>query len=183
MDIMGTLLEILKYTIPALVVMGTSFMIVRRFLVSQIQRQQIALFKDSQDITLRLRLQAYERLVLFTERISPRNLVTRVYAPTMTVRDLQIAMTLTIRTEFEHNLAQQIYVSRNVWETVKGVKEQEINMVNQIAKTLDPDLPAKEMHGRILDIVLQAESNDLPTDVALKIINDEVKKVMALDLV
>src|ERR1019366_157382 len=114
-------------------------LIVKKFLVSQMQRKQVALFKDTQDITLRLRLQAYERLVMFVERISPRQLVTRVYDPSMTVRDLQIAMTMTIRTEFEHNLSQQIYVSHNVWETVKGVKEQEINMANQLSRALNPD--------------------------------------------
>ena len=63
--------------------------------------------------------------------INPGNLVTRLYDPSMTVTDLQVAMVMTIRTEFEHNLSQQIYVSQNVWETVKGVKEQEINMADR----------------------------------------------------
>lgn len=180
MDILDTTLEIAKYTIPALVVMACSYMIVKKFLVSQIQRKQIALFKDSQDITLRLRLHAYERLVVFIERIGPRQLVTRVYDPSMTVRDLQVAMTMTIRTEFEHNLSQQIYVSRNVWETVKGVKEQEINMANQLSKTLDPDAHAKELYSRIMGVILKTEE-ELPTEVALKIINAEVRKVMAFD--
>ena len=182
MDILETSLEVVKYTIPAIVVMATSHMIVKKFLVSQIQRKQIALFKDSQDITLRLRLHAYERMVLFLERISPRQLVARVYDPSMTVYELQVSITMTIRTEFEHNLSQQIYVSRNAWETVKGVKEQEINMYNQIARSLAPDATAKEFHARIMGFILKSEE-DLPTDVALKIINDEVKKVMSIDAV
>ena len=169
MDVLGTILDVVKYTIPALVVMATSYMIVKKFLVSQMQRKQVALFKDTQDITLRLRLQAYERMVLFMERISPRQLVSRVYDPSMTVRDLQVAMTITIKTEFEHNLSQQIYVSRNVWETVKGVKEQEINMANQLAKTMNPDAPAKELYTRIMEVILKSDE-ELPTDVALKII-------------
>jgi len=182
MDIVGTLLELTKCTLPAAVVLAASYLIVKKFLVTQIQRQQIALFKDSQDITLRLRLHAYERMVLFVERISPRQLVSRVYDPTMTVRDLQVAMMMTIRTEFEHNLSQQIYVSRNVWETVKGVKEQEINMVNQMAKSLDPEQPAKELHTRIMNVIMQTEE-ELPTDVALNVINDEVRRVMAFDTI
>jgi hypothetical protein len=182
MDIVGNLLELVKYTLPAVVVLAASYLIVKKFLVSQIQRQQIALFKDSQDITLRLRLHAYERMVLFVERIGTRQLVNRLYNPSMTVRDLQVAMVMTIRTEFEHNLSQQIYVSRNVWETVKGVKEQEINMVNQLSKTLDGELPAKELHTRIMNIVLQTDE-ELPTDVALNVINDEVRRVMAFDTI
>ena len=80
--------------------------------------------------------------------------------------------------EFEHNLSQQIYVSKNVWETVKGVKEQEISMVNQVAEKMDPSAPAKELYTKIMDYVLSADGQT-PTDVALTIINDEVKKVMA----
>ena len=178
MDIMVATLEILKYTIPSLVVLTSSYLIVKKFLVSEIQRKQLAIFKDTQDTTLRLKLQAYERLVLFIERISPRQLIPRVYDPSMTVRDLQQAMTMSINGEYEHNMSQQIYVSNNVWETVKNVKEQELTMVNRISQTLNPDAHARELHARILDIISK-EEDDLPTDVALKIINAEVKKVLS----
>jgi len=173
-----TLLEILKYTLPALVVLVTSYLIVQKFLVAQNQRKQLALFQDAQDITLRLRLQAYERLVVFIERISPRQLIPRIYDPSMTVRDLQAAIAINIRAEFEHNMSQQIYVSRNVWETVKNVKEQEINMANQMGKALNPDAPAKELNTRIMDM-LQNVDEQLPTDMALQIINNEARTIMA----
>ncbi len=178
-NVTTTLLEILKYTIPALIVLAASHSIVKKFLVSQVQRKQLAIFQESQDITLRLRLQAYERLVLFVERINPGQLIPRIYVPAMTVSDLQQAIVINIRAEFEHNLAQQIYVSKNVWETVKNVKEQEINMAIRISQTLNPDAPGKELHKRILDILLKADEQ-LPTDMALQIINDECKRVMSM---
>ncbi len=177
MDIVQTLLEIVKYTLPSGIVLAASYLIVKKFLVTETQRKQLALFQETQDVTLRLRLQAYERLVLFIERINPRQLLPRVYDSSMTVQDLQQMIILSIRTEFEHNLAQQIYVSRNVWETVKGVKEQEINMVHHLGKSLDPNAPAKDLHTRILEFVLKSEG-ELPTEVAIHIINDEVKKLM-----
>ncbi len=182
MDITTTLLEIFKYTIPAIIVLISSYLIVNKFLVSQMQRKQLAIFKDAQDITLRLRLQAYERLVLFVERITPRQIIPRVYDPSMTVQDLQQAITMTINAEFEHNLSQQIYVSSNVWQTIRGVKEQELNMVNQLARTLDPSLPARELHIRILEVISKTEEDDLPTDVALKIINSEAVRIMNYEL-
>ena len=178
MDMMAATLEILKYTIPALIVLISSYLIVKKFLVTETQRKQLAIFKDSQDTTLRLKLQAYERLVLFIERISPRQLIPRVYDSSMTVRDLQQMMTYSIKTEFEHNMSQQIYVSNNVWETVKNVKEQELNMINRISQTLDPEAPARDLHARILDVMQKAEE-DLPTNVALQIINNEVKQVLS----
>jgi hypothetical protein len=177
MNVVATILDILKYVLPALVVLIATSIIVNKFLISENKRKQLAIFQDAQDITLRLRLHAYERMVLFIERISPRHLITRVYDPTMTVRDLQVAMTLSIRSEFEHNLSQQIYVSKNVWETVKNVKEQELNMINRVSQTLNPEAHASELHVRILEMISKTDA-ELPTDVALQIINAEVITVM-----
>jgi len=177
-NLFATALEIVKYTIPSLVVLCSSYLIVRKFLVSENQRKQLALFQDAQDVTLRLRLQAYERLVIFIERITPRQLIPRVFEHSMSVRELQLAMTLSIRAEFEHNLSQQIYVSKNVWETVKNVKEQEINMVNQIGKSLNPEAPARELHALILNYTSKADE-EMPTDVALHIINEEVRTLLS----
>jgi hypothetical protein len=174
---MVTALEILKYTIPALIVLISSYLIVKRFLVSEITRKQLTLFQDGQETTMRLRLQAYERLVLFIERIHPRQIIPRVYQSGMTVSDLQQTLVFNIKTEFEHNLSQQIYVSKQVWDTVKSVKEQEINMVNQIAKQLQPDAPAKELHQRIVDFVVTTET--LPTEMALEVINEEAKRMLS----
>ncbi|XZF14269.1 hypothetical protein ACTHGU_21015 [Chitinophagaceae bacterium MMS25-I14] len=172
------LLDILKYILPALIVLAASYLIIQKFLTTQTQQKQLALLQDTQDITIKLRLQAYERLVLFIERIHPRQLVPRVYESGMTVSTLQQLLVFNVNTEFEHNLSQQIYVSRQVWETVKSVKEQELNMINQIARQLPADAPAKDLHMRIVDYVMTVEG-DLPTDIALQTINEEAKKVLA----
>lgn len=172
-----TLLEILKYTLPALIVLAACYLIVKNFLVTEAQKKQMAIFQDVQDTTIRLRLQAYERLVLFIERISPRLLIPRIYDSSMTVRELQSAISFTIRSEFEHNLSQQIYVSKNAWQTVKSVMEQELSMVNNIAKGMDPASPAKELHSKILNYILTVDG-ELPSEVALHVLNDEVKKVL-----
>ncbi len=171
------ILEILKYILPALVVLGASYSIINKFLTKETQKQQIDLMRDTQDTTIRLRLQAYERLVLFIERIHPRNLIPRVYMTGMTVGDLRQALVFNINQEFEHNLSQQLYVSKTVWETVKNVKEQELNMINNIAQQLNQSDSAKELHRRMVDYVLTVEG-ELPTDIALQIINDEAKRVM-----
>lgn len=174
----AVLLDILKYTIPAFIVLVATSLIVNKFLVAQTQRKQLAIFQDTQDITLRLRLQAYERLVLFVERIHPRQILPRVYDADMTVMDLRTSITINILAEYEHNMSQQIYVSKNAWETIKNVKEQEISMANQIAGKLDPNAPAKDLYKLIMDYVLQADGQT-PTEVALTVINQEASKVMS----
>lgn len=136
------------------------------------------MLSQTQDVTIRLRLQAYERIALFVERIHPRQLVPRLYQNGMTVTDLQQTLIFNINTEFEHNLAQQIYVTRQVWETVRRTKEQEIAMISQIAKNLDPMAPAKELHIKIVDYILTT-SGELPTEIALNMINEESKRILS----
>jgi len=176
--ILETILEILKYTIPALVVLLSSYMIVKKFLVSEITRKQIALMHDTKDTTIRYRLQAYERLVLFVERIAPQALVPRIYQKGMSASDLRSALVFNINSEFEHNLSQQVYVSKEVWQTVRSVKDQEVNMINHIHQSLPADAAAVELHKRIVDYVLTAEG-ELPTDIALQVIHGEAKRVLS----
>lgn len=173
----NTLLEILKYTLPAVVVLIASSLIVRRFLLSDLKEKQIAMLRENQGATVRLRLQAYERLALFLERIHPRQLAPRVYTAGMTVAELQAHLLFNINTEFEHNLSQQIYVTKTVWDTVRGVKEQELNMINGIAAQLSPDADAKELHKRMVDYVLSVDG-ELPINVALQMVNEEAKTVL-----
>ena len=175
---MQTLLEILKYTLPAIIVLVACSLIVRRFLLTDLKEKQIAMLRENQGPAVRLRLQAYERLALFLERVHPRQLAPRVYQSGMTVGELQATLIFNIRTEFEHNLSQQIYVSKAIWDTVRGVKEQEMNMINSIASQLDYNADAKELHKRMVDYVLTIEG-DLPIDVALHMINDEAKTVLS----
>lgn len=177
MSITQTLLDILKYVLPAMIVLIAATSIVNRFIRAETQRRQIAVFEGAQDVTLRLRLQAYERLAMFIERLSPRQLIPRVYNGEMTVGDLHAALVLTIRSEFEHNLSQQIYVSKDVWDIVRGVKEQQLTMINRVSETLNPEAPARDLHARILELQARTDG-DTPTDMALQLIHDEVKKVM-----
>lgn len=177
MNTTAIIFELLKYTLPAIVVLVATSLIVKRFLVTDLKEKQLAMLRDNQETTVRLRLQAYERLVLFIERIHPRQLVPRVYQAGMTVADLHAVLVYNIRTEFEHNLSQQIYVSVRVWDTVRNVKEQELTMINTINQQLNPEDPAKELHKRIVDYILSVESQ-LPTDAALQMINEEAKSVL-----
>lgn len=173
---MDILLEILRYTIPGIVVLIACSIIVKRFLITEIKKKQFALLRESQGTTTRLRLQAYERLAVFIERINPRYLIPRVYESGMKVKDLQSAIQFQINAEFEHNLSQQIYVSRQVWETVKGVKEQELTMVHSLASQLPAEAPAQELHRKIIEFVASADSQ--PTELALSIIHDESKHML-----
>lgn len=172
--------EILKFTVPALVVLICTSIIVKRFLVTETERKRMAIFQEGLSKTMMLRLQAYERLSIFVERIHPRSLISRLYEPNLTVQQFHLTLIQNIQQEFEYNLSQQIYVSNEVWRTVTTVKEQEMAMINKIGGSMDPNLPAREMVNRIMDY-LQHEDTVLPAQIALEMINNEAKMVLSIN--
>lgn len=171
------ILEILKYILPAVVVLIATYLIVNKFLVREIERKQLAIFSQNSNYTLQMRLQAYERLAIFVERMHPNSMISRFYIKDATAQDLQLAMVQSIRAEFEHNLSQQIYVSHEVWQTIQAVKEQEITMINRVGSTLPMGAPASDFVKTLTEQVLTDEA-ELPTSIALEAINREAKRAL-----
>jgi hypothetical protein len=170
-------LEILKYLLPSLVVLACAYYIISSFLKNEIEKKRLAIFSDNQKITLPMRLQAYERLTLFAERMDVQNMITRFYTSNSTAQDMQLAMIQSIRTEYEYNLSQQIYVSNEVWKTITSAKEQEVAMINGIASQLPVGTPAKDLVQRLTDVAL-SQDDDTPRQIALIVINNEAKAVL-----
>jgi hypothetical protein len=125
---------------------------------------------ENQRIILTLRLQAYERLVLYLERISPDNLIVRLNDPELTAFQFQTLLVKTIRDEFEYNLSQQLYISSRAWELVKNAKEETINMINQATSQLPAGATSAELIRLLFGKYLEKEKH--PVNIAL----DEVKR-------
>lgn len=126
--------------------------------------------------TLKLRLQAYERLTLFADRASLKSLVSRTSSNGMTVVDLQIALLDTLRSEYEYNISQQIYVSAPMWKAIGNLKEQNTFIINQLAATLPSGANALELSKRILEYV-STTNTELSTTV-LSALQFEAKKIL-----
>ena len=120
-----------------------------------------------------IRLQAYERMALFLERISPDSLVLRCYQPGMDLKLLQGVMTKNIRDEWEHNLSQQVYLDPAVWARIREAKDEMINLVNSSAVTLtDTDDPT-----RLAASIFASAAQHLPTDKALEELHREINEL------
>lgn len=145
------MLELLKYTIPAVVVLITVFILVYWFYKNDEKRRQHELRLEARKIILPIRLQAYERLTLLLERIAPENLLIRVKRQGMGFRDLQKELLRSIRTEFDHNLSQQVYVSDKAWEVVVTAKENVVKLINSSIINLDKDATAMDYSKAILE--------------------------------
>jgi hypothetical protein len=127
--------------------------------------------------TVNLQLQAYERLVLLTERISLPSLVTRIPAGEFSARQLQGFFVEQIKTEFDYNISQQIYVSPEAWQAVSNLKEQNIYVINQLSNALPPDAKGSELSKKIIEL-LNADSKASLHPVVLDALNFEAKKLI-----
>jgi hypothetical protein len=139
------------------------------------QRKQELHLKFSEQ-TLPLRLQAYERLALFLERISPESMVIRINRPGMSVLDLHRALLQSVRDEYEHNLSQQIYVSAQAWSMVNAARQSMLQLVSECASELKPDEPSTELATDILDEF--ASISDDPLSVAIDFLRSEARELL-----
>jgi hypothetical protein len=165
-------LEVIRYILPAIIVLIITYIMLSMFMGNEEKRRMYEVKLDSRRNSLPIRLQAYERLALFLERIQPANLMVRIKTNRMNVAGYQAILLQTIRSEYEYNLSQQIYVSTNAWSMIKGAKDATVNLINQAAKNLNPDASAEDLRSLVLQILAAKEHS--PSDRALEFIKNEV---------
>lgn len=173
---MQNILEILKYTIPSIVVFLTATVMIRYYFKSFVRDRDRDLVLQDRKKTLPMRLQAYERLALFLERITVDSLVVREQSDEFTARDFHQHLLAVIRAEYEHNLSQQIYISGDAWNVVRNAKEGTLKMVNRAAMQVNPDGPALDLSKKIIEIQMEVETS--PTQAALEFLRNEARLLM-----
>jgi hypothetical protein len=172
---MDTLLEILKYTLPSLLLLMALWIMLRTWSRSEERRRKGEFNMHLSDEILPVRLQAYERIILLLERISPDSMILRVSRPDFTARQLQQELLTSITSEFEHNLAQQTYVSTEAWEKVKTAKNQIIHLINETAGEVKADAKGPTLGKLILERL--TELKNPPSQVAIEVLKQEVKSL------
>ena len=170
---MVVLLEILKYTLPALIVFLTVWVMLRTWSRNEDKRRKNEFNMHINDDILPVRLQAYERSILLLERISPDSMIMRISRNEFTARLLQQELLTNITSEFEHNIAQQTYISTEAWEKMKAAKNQVINLINDTAKEVKPDATGTTLGKLILERL--TELTTPPSQVAIDFLKQEVK--------
>ena len=163
------ILGLMVYCIPALVTGVIAFLFFREHTDNENNRRNFILKESIQKESLPIRLQAYERLTLFLERISPQNLLKRVSPISQEVENYKSLLIQTVEQEYEHNLSQQIYVSDPCWRIVSAAKNSTIQTIvsfnNKGVST------ANDIRPLLLDILL---NNEVTTEIALNFLNEEV---------
>ena len=171
----NVLWDILKIVLPSLIVFLTAYFLFREMLEnSQKEREFEFRVKNSGQVTP-VRLQAYERLALVLERISPQSLLMRVSPHELTTSDYQQLLLSNIRQEFEHNLSQQIYVSPMLWETIRSARENLIGIINRSAEEVGSNSSALSLSKKIIENYI--EEDNQPVVEAMNELKKEIGKL------
>lgn len=166
-------LQIFFNLLPALVIGILSFYYFNSYLTNEDKRRFFELKRESSKNTIPHRLQAMERMTLFLERINPGSLLIRVKPYNDNKHDYENLLIRNIEQEFEHNLAQQIYISDKCWNAIKATKNATISMIRQANMSEKVDSPEK-LREVILTELLDKKA---PSETGLAFLKNEVHQL------
>ncbi|MAZ30586.1 MAG: hypothetical protein CMP57_00665 [Flavobacteriales bacterium] len=171
---MNVFLEYVNFILPSVLIMIVAFYMLNRVLKHDHTRRVFEYKKSVAKEVIPLRMQAYERLALFLERMQPTNLLLRVQQKNMKSMSLHAGLMQTIRSEYDHNMSQQVYVSNEVWLLINQAKNQLINVINEQVPMVDPKSDAMELGSLI--ILASKENKEWLIDEALIFLKNELRE-------
>lgn len=167
-------LQLFFYLLPAVVVGVISFYFFKLHVNNEEKLRRFLIRKENQKTALPIKLQAFERMALFLERISLGKLLTRVRPSGYSLEDYERVLIQNVEQEFEHNLAQQIYLSAECWNIIKTAKNANIGIIRKTGMSDDVDSAEKLREVLLTNLMEQAA----PTDAALDFIKKEVRNIV-----
>ena len=171
---MEALVEFGKIILPAGAVLYAMYLTVRMFIRKEYDKRLIDIKLKNTEIVLPIRLQAYERICLFLERVMPKNLIVRLNSSDLSAAEFHQILLNEIREEYSHNLSQQVYMTEESWNLVKNAMEEIVMLINESAGDLDSEAKSIDLARRIFDKVY--EKPQLNADVALTFIKEEIQR-------
>ena len=170
------ILDLFLYSAPALITGIIAYYFFKTHVNNEDGRRRFLLHKDMQVNSLPTRLQAYERMTLFLERISPSKLITRVTPIGDSKEDYESLLIKNIEQEFEHNLSQQIYISEDCWGIINASKNATIQLIRK-ASLLEKTDSANKLREVVLTEMMEKRP---PTDTAISFVKNEVSELWTL---
>lgn len=135
----------------------------------------IELNKESKAQILPLRLQAHERLIIFVDRINPSNLLVRLHQQGIALSTLQAGILNEIRSEYQHNITQQLYIDSVTWNVVRKLKDDTIAMINNAVQGLPADSNGIELSKAILQHMATITEN--PYDLTIELVKKDIQQL------
>lgn len=164
--------ESLAYTVPAIVTGAVAYFIFAGFLKQGNQEKKLELLAVKKKESLPIKLQAYERMLLFCERINPIKLLLRVKPIGNSTQEYLQLLLANMDQEFEHNMVQQLYISDECWKVIIASKTATINTLKQVAET------SKSANDFRENVLLKYSKKEPQTNTAVTFLKNEVKKLL-----
>ncbi|HJP61817.1 MAG TPA: hypothetical protein VJ844_00160 [Mucilaginibacter sp.] len=176
MQINTFLLELVKFTLAGIGTVYVAFYLIKPYLERSEKLQLMELKKSTTALTLPLRFQAYERLIVFVERVNPANMLIRLHGTQYSAHELHSLVVSEIREEFQHNVSQQIYVSERAWNVIKRVKDDTMSVITNAIKALPENATGLELSKTVLAHMASLQDN--PYDIATSMIRKDMEELM-----
>ena len=172
---MEAFVELLKLIIPAAAILYGMYLVMQGFLNRDLKAQHLDIRGKSIETVLPLRLQAYERICLLLERLSPQNLLLRVNHGGLSAKDYQRVLLDEIRNEFNHNVSQQVYMSEAIWTLVKNSKEDLVVLINESIAALPAEATGLDLAKKIFERTMEKQVD--PMGHALSELKKEIQQI------
>ncbi|MCI4670126.1 MAG: hypothetical protein MRZ79_18460 [Bacteroidia bacterium] len=150
MNTIEIIAEVLKYAVPGILILIGVRLVMDRQTKNLEQESKFKLRAEVMKDHLPLKLAAYERAVLFLERITPEQLIMRELGSGLNVAQYRASLIREIRQEYEHNIAQQVYIHPQAWDELTEAKNQIIQLILEESEKLPPEGHGKELAGKLL---------------------------------
>ena len=165
--------------VPAGAVLLTAVFFMRKMAEKDLRATHSALNaelkKDRQEFFLPQRVDAYQRVILLMERIHPNSLVMRHNNPGLPAAAMQIKLLESIREEYEHNIAQQLFINAGTWDMVKKAKEETLKIIHLAGQQMEPTSTGMDLSAKIFEIV--GEVGTLPSEIAVEALKKDVQQM------
>ena len=171
---MDPFFDLAKVLLPAAIFLYGMYLLVRSFISRDIELRRLEVRGRAIETILPNRLQAYERICLFLERISPQNMLLRLNTPGISAREFHRMLLDEIRNEYNHNVSQQVYMSEDAWNLVKNAKEDLIIQINEASQAMPPEATSLDLAKKIFELAMEKKID--PMGHALSEVKKEIQQ-------
>lgn len=182
------ILEIIAVTVPPLVIFLTTVIVsrsnmttIKHFLDREGDAVKGLLLREaenrvhekqlkSKELILPLRLQAYERMTLFCSRIDLIQMVLRMdREANLDAKSTQIQMIANIEQEFKHNITQQMYMSKELWNILILAKTEAISILRKILVIVDKNSESESFITSLINYLKENQQvGHMQAQIAIK---------------
>lgn len=166
------IIESIGYLLPSAVTGYIAYYMFKRFVSKTDGNTRANLLAKKNKVVLTAKLQAYERILLFSDRINPAKILVRIPPISENTQEYLQLLIGNIEQEFEHNLVQQMYVSTDAWTAVVGAKNAVLKKLKHVAESANNANTLRET------VLIDYSKSIPPTETAIAIIKNDVKKLL-----